>query len=384
MKSIEIMDALTDMDDEMLLRAEADPSRKRMGTRKTVNFRWLGRIAAIAAVVMLLTLTAFAADGIINGEWFGGYFGTTLSDNQKEFVENSGRTFTESLSVNGATITPISAISDKDIYYLHLRLEAPEGVVLEDLGDDCCYDFQPYYYHPDLHYYELKRVQIKTYWGTALHTVSCSHSVKTLPDEDPADNVKEFVLILQNEDKDSMLNGPGQKTLYIPGLFVRKIWDQKDVETKIVGPFKIDMTNYVEDAGDQKLVIDLDDLAIYNEKYDFTTTVEKVVITPFALTRYFTATEPNYWDISPTGGSVRLVMKDGKSILVGDHGEYNFGRDEGYLTISEVSRISGLKFGEKNEHWIGYENTSYLLPEPIVLDDIDYIVIANEHTIDVN
>jgi hypothetical protein len=70
---------------------------------------------------------------------------------------------------------------------------------------------------------------------------------------------------------------------------------------------------------------------------------------------------------------------------VGDYSKYNHGKDEGYAVISEITRIDGYKFGEKNERWIGFDDEiNYLFPEPIVLEYIDYIVIANEHTIDVN
>lgn len=363
-----------------------EKTMKRLGIKKRSNVRWIGRIAAVAAAIMVMTMTACAVNGIITGEWFGGYFGTSLSDNQKEFVENNGRTFTETLSSNGATITPISAISVEDIYYLHLRIAAPEGIVLEDLEEGYNYDLVPGVFYKRYLLDEFqRRLYVTTYWGTSLHEVSCSHTVKTLPDDDPTDNVKEFVLILYNHDQNSRLNGPGKKMLHIPGLYVHKKLEQKYCEEKLSGGFCLDMTNYVEDAGNQKLEIDVKDLTFYNEQYDFTTTVEKLVITPLAVSRTFSATESNHWDIAPTGGSVRLVMKDGSSILVGDYSEYNYGKDEGYAVISEITRIDGWKFGEKNERWIGFAgDRSYLLPEPIVLEDIDYIVIANEHTIDVN
>jgi hypothetical protein len=267
-----------------------------------------------------------------------------------------------------------------------LRITAPEGVVLEDLENGYYYDFEPgIFYNASLWSGAQRRVNITTYWGTTLHEVYCTHSVKTLPDEDPTDNVKEFVLILFNKDKDSRLNGPGKKMLWIPGLYVHKKLEQKYCREKFSGYFRLDMTNYVEDAGDQKLELDLNGLTFHNEQYDFTTTVEKLVITPLALTRRFSATEPNHWDIAPSGGSVRLVMKDGSSVLVGDYSKYNHGKDEGYAVISEITRIDGYKFGEKSERWIGFDDEiNYLFPEPIVLEYIDYIVIANEHTIDVN
>lgn len=358
----------------------------RLGEKKTISLRWISRVAVAAAVIMVMTMTACAVNNIITGEWFGGYFGSNLSDRQKEVVEKNGRTFTETLSDNGATITPISAISVEDIYYLHLRITAPEGVVLEDLEDGYNYDFEPgIFFKRYLLDGSQRRLHVTTYWGTSLHEVSCSHTVKTLPDDNPTDNVKEFVLILYNNDENSRLNGPGKKMLYIPGLYVHKKLEQKYCKEKLSGSFCLDMTNYVEDAENQKLEIDVKDLTFYNEQYDFTTTVEKLVITPLAVSRTFSATESNHWDIAPTGGSVRLVMKDGSSILVSDYSKYNYGKDEGYAVISEITRIDGWKFGEKNERWIGFAgDRTFLLPEPIVLEDIDYIVIANEHTIDVN
>ena len=103
------------------------------------------RVLAAAAAAAALTMTAFAAARILGaGDLMAGLFegwgGKPLSVTQVETLNGMGHLFdgSEQFSVTsgGATITPVSALADEDCYYLHLRVEAPEGTVLPDLDWD--------------------------------------------------------------------------------------------------------------------------------------------------------------------------------------------------------------------------------------------------------
>lgn len=71
-------------------------------------------------------------------------------------------------------------------------------------------------------------------------------------------------------------------------------------------------------------------------------------------------------------------------MLVGDYSEYNFGKDAGYLTISELARIEGVNLGYQNERFGGLMGDSYLFDAPVVLEDIDYLVLAGQYVIDLD
>lgn len=108
---------------------------------RRVPFRLLAAAAAIAA----LTMTVFTAARMLGAgdlmaglfEWWGG---KPLNATQVETLNSMGHVFdgSEQFSVtsNGATMTPVAALADEDAYYLRLRVEAPEGVVLPDLDWD--------------------------------------------------------------------------------------------------------------------------------------------------------------------------------------------------------------------------------------------------------
>lgn len=365
---------------------------REIGQEKTHTLRWLPRVAVVAAVIMALTITTFAADAFFyDGKLFRGFFGTNLSDRQTELIDDIGRTFEQSVSSNDATISLIRGIADEDHYYLHLRVEAPEDVVLPDYSEESgyYYDFKSIETHwgvDNWAWYYSQKMDITYYCCDEPYTMYFSSEVTPLPDDDPTDNVKDFVILFTNCDRLAKFNGGWEKELTIRGLYLLN--KEEHTSKKLFGgQFKFDFWVNYENWDETTVELDIEDYSFhtyYKGDYAFTTTVEKIIITPLGLTREYSATKAKHWDICPTGGSIRVVMKDGSSILVGDFGEYNYGKDEGYLDISELCRLTGLKFGENHERFIGLAQDSFLFPAPIVLEDIDYLVIAGEHIIDMN
>lgn len=359
MRSFEIMDALTDMDDELLYRAEMDLSNCRSDMRKRAVFRWLGRIAAIAAVIMALTMTAFAADFVFNeGRFFGGFFGDSLSDKQVELIENIGRTFGEGVTSNDTTITPIRAVSDENTYYLYLRVEAPKGVVLPDLAeeDGYFYDFAT----KDSYEIEFEYLNLQGIWEKA----KCeTHYVITLPDPDPTDNVKDFVIRMVYEGPETIFNGPWQKRLTLCDLFIRREYGPY-FKTVLTGTFSFDIGINDENRENVKLVIDTNELTFYNEEFDYMVTVDKVTVTPLRIELDCTYTDPSDKYIFPRGGPVQVVMKDGTVVDALD--DYFDAK-----TYPQPDIVAGAVS-------IGY------FVEPIILENIDYLVFGSSEIIDVN
>lgn len=389
MRSFEILDALTDMDDELLRRAEMSPPKRRNSTGKRVNLRLFGKIVAIAAVLTSLMITVYAADTAFGGgELFGGFFGGA-AEKQGGVVSTTGRPYAEKeytypkkentkknvLTSNGATITPLSSVTDGRTCYLHFRLEAPEGVVLPDLPEDKYYSFTG-------NNYLSERIEVDfTFEGHAFDELNVEADV--LPDSDPTDNVKEFLLELYAP----WSSGFYAKTfrVSIPGLWVRGSTlseEYRNYLSKVFGAeFEFDVT---PKRVEQK--IDLKDLGVshYVEKHDFTLNLERIIITSLRLEVHYTATLPENEDILPDGSYAQIVMKDGTILTYGDRSNVSDGPDVGYQVLSKAGEYYGLDFRDVAREYNLDTYAKYSFAEPIVLEDIDYIVWCGGNVIDVN
>jgi hypothetical protein len=348
----------------------------RIGAKRTVSFKWVSRMAVMAAVILALTLSAVAADTAFNeGKLFGGFFGDSLSDKQFELIDDIGRTFDETVTSNGTTITPIRAVADEDHYFLHLRVEAPDGVVLPDVSeeDGFYYDFQnskPFYYNVNgsrLPIDHQRRLDVRfknQIHGETLCNMSFNHEVTSLADEDPTDNVKEFVIMLRNDSDFAIFNGPGQKYLTFYGLYIQR-WGQYDGQELLTGVFSISIGINDENREDSKLVVDAEDLSFYNEEYDYTTTLHKITITPLTITLDYSSTSPNNKYIFVKGGPIQLIMKDGSIVEA---------VDAYYDALANLHPHPDSIVGV-------CDYTSFDVP--VIVEDIDCILVDGKYIIDV-
>lgn len=341
----------------------------RFEEKQAVSFRWLGKTAVIMAVIMALTITVFAADVVLGeGKLFGSFFGEVLSESQMAVVDDIGRDFSDDASSMNGTITPIRAVADTDHYMLHLRVVAPPGVVLPDLKEDehYYYDFQrgtggrdSWFGHGiELQYY-------LDHPSSEWVDMNFSHSVTALEDADPTDNVKEFVISFSRGNTYGTFNGPWQKRLLLPGLFIREYGSTKTVEL-FEGSFMFDIGIYDQNWGDSELVVALDGLSFHNEEYDFDVTLEQVRITPLSITVDYETTKSNNRYIFPEGGPIQLVMKGGT--VVDAREAYYDARGKVYPHPDSV---------------LGVDNCS-CFDQIVVVSEIDYLLIDGEHIVDVN
>ena len=344
----------------------------RIETKKPVRLNWVGRVAAAVAALMLLTVTVFAADATLGeGKLLGRFFGKELSQQQMTQAEDIGRDFGGGVHVNGTTITPIEAIADDHNLYLHLKVEAPPGVVLRDLDEKAgyYYDFEPSYLSEDLQFrHKVGGMQIQYYWDNGYeqwHDMNFSYVVTTLADPDPTDNVKEFVIRFNSDDPYAVFNGPWPKFLHIKGLFVRKQMETY-CEEILWGHFVFDIGVNDENRKDAKLEVDMDDVTVYNDQDGFSTTISKLTITPLSITVEYKSTQANNSYVFPKGGPIQLVMKDG-TVVEAAPAYYN-AKEHSYPHPDSV---------------VGVTNLSYF-DDIIVVSQIDYILIGGEHKIDVN
>ncbi|MBQ9762469.1 MAG: hypothetical protein IJV82_05255 [Oscillospiraceae bacterium] len=353
-------------------RSIKNKTMRSLNEKRTMHLRWVARVAAVAAVMMSLMLTVYAADMVLNdGKVVHKLFGKEMTEKQVEVVESIGREFHDSITANGTTITPIQSMADDMVYYLHLRVEAPEGVVLPDVSEEDAYyyTFEPrkmYYYNENGSKFELNGFPdmlverydaIQRQWKM----VVSDSSTEALPDDDPTDNVKEFVLQINYKG----WNRSDQFRVNIGGLYIEQ-WGNDTGTQLLSGGFSFDITINDENRTDMKLVVDAQDYSFYNEEYDYTTTVSKIIITPLRITVEHTHTEPNNKYIFPKGGPIQLVMKDG-TVVDAMEPYYNAAAHEWPHPDSIVGVVNRSTFDV-----------------PVVVADIDYVLINGEHKIDVN
>ena len=330
-----------------------------IGQGRTKPVRWLPRVAVAAAVIMSLTISVFAADVVWNdGALFSAFFGRGPSADEMELMEDVGRTLGESVTENGATVTAVQAVADEDTFWIHLRVEAPEGVILPDVPDDDTY----FYYLAGKNLNDVK-IQHRQSAEGEWQTTRTTHSVKPMLDHNPGDHVKEFVVIFYSIFGDSFNQG-GELRLVMPGLYIRQ-GKTPEQQTLFTGRFVFDITVDGDKMEQRKRVVDTGNVSFYNEEYDYTTTVEEITISPLHVEINCTYTEPSCKYIFPYGGPLEIVMKDGTVRHVLD--AYFDAREQ---NVADPDDVAGGRY--------------VCLDTPLVVENIDYIILGGEYTFDVN
>lgn len=323
-------------------------------TNKSVRRFRPARLLIAAAVAVALSVSALAAGYMFGaGEPFRDFFakeGNSLSQGQMDTIDQMGQVLEETdtglsaaVTDNGATITPLAAIADENAYYLRLQVDAPAGTALPDLGENQgCYQLK----------FSL-RSPVDTY-----KNFSYDAGMTVLPDDDPADNRKEFVLFFHAPmgGTDLQFNDGFSKELSISGLWVQS--PDKEYTPIFTGNFIFDIgLNF------QSQTIDLDcaGAIYYNEVYGYTNILDSLKLSPLSITAEFRSTlEANLW-LSPGVGPLRIVLKDGTIF---------------WPPETEV-QISGRhpRFDEANvkDEYVTSDVVSSPFDQPLDLSQVDYV-----------
>ena len=315
------------------------------------------RLLIAAAVAAALSVSALAAGQVFGaGALFQDFFARengSLSQGQLDTIDQLGHTFGEAaaqlpsaVTENGATITPLAAIADENIYYLRLSVEAPAGTVLPDLDGDTqgYYQLDAELNSPEGAYMEFGYNEIKT----------------VLADSDPTDNRKEFVLCfctLEGE-TDLKFNDGVSKTLTISGLWIQS-------PDKVYTP--IFTGNFVFDFGlsfqSQTIELDAAGLTWHDELLDYTNTIQSLSLSPLSLTYYVDCSLPVNDSIGPAFGDIQIVMKDG-SVFFSAAQDYDAMRQ--YIQSQPVALpITGEPTGVFR-NYIPFD-------QPLDLSQVDYV-----------
>lgn len=123
----DLLDAMTDIDDENILEAKSPTTHKKVLSRRGA--------VVLAVAVMLMTMAITACASPDTAEWFRQFFRDAgdreLSQGQLQYIEKNTVAQKQSQTCNGYTITVDSAISDSANAFIKMTLTAPEGVVLD-------------------------------------------------------------------------------------------------------------------------------------------------------------------------------------------------------------------------------------------------------------
>lgn len=136
MTSMELLELLGEVEDQYVQEAHEGVPAKRISTRRAAM------IAAVIAILLLLVgcATVYIIHTQEYGHWFTDFFSgneeitADLTDNQQSILERGLVDIQQSVTDNGYTVTLESGISDGRRAFLKLRLDAPEGVILNQ-GD---------------------------------------------------------------------------------------------------------------------------------------------------------------------------------------------------------------------------------------------------------
>lgn len=329
-----------------------------------------------AAVAAAFTVSALAAGRLLGGDLFGDVFSRgndSLTPGQMETIDQLVQTFEgrdgsipAAVTDNGASITPIAALADENIYYLRLRVETPEGTALPDLDwerDGACYQL----FGPET----ADRLTLEPAQGAyPADTFGYQLDFRSLPDSEPNDNVKEFVVQFTNLSDDGIaLNDGISKVLTIRGLWTQS--SDKDYTPIFTGTFAFDIgLNFQSQA----VELDADGLTWRHELLDYTNTMQAMTLSPLSLSYRVDCAMPENDRIGAQVGALKIVLKDG-SVFYSESTEY----DEQLARYIQEENITLPLTGEPTGVFENY----IVFDQPLDLSQVDYVQYG-ENKIPVN
>ncbi len=170
------------------------------------------RILVAAAIIASLSVTAYAAERLFNAsDFFKDILNAqlsedreavqddavreTMSDGQVAVLDELGGTFQpQTQTSQGSTVTLAAAYGDAYMLYLYMEVTAPEGVVLPDgiIYDFC--DWNAIDYSVEEPWENLRPGEDAPY-----KTISRAVDIEALPDENPGDNQKNFLVTIHGQ-----------------------------------------------------------------------------------------------------------------------------------------------------------------------------------------
>ncbi len=318
---------------------------------------FLRKTLLAAAVIGVLTVTALASEVLGAGGWFREVFSGAGTDADLEaqvaYIDQIGKIYHQSMTDQGTTITPLAGYGDENIFYLRLRITGPEGSVL-----------------PDEEYYRVFGSWEQM--DTVLENQQLYHTLTALPDENPRDNEKDFLLkVMAMPDAARKLNDGAPVPFHIYGLY-RQLPNQTEAsefEQILPGEFTLDLANFnqvemmeLEVAGlryqkEEVGIIVQSDGEREEVPYDYSVTFTSLEISPLSISFVcqYEMSDPS-WKV---GVDIQVVMKDG--------------------TVAQVEWGRGIPGSDRYPFALTGQNAFFRVP--IDLNKVDYVLLGGEHQV---
>lgn len=276
--------------------------RRRMGVR----------LLACAALAAVFTVSAMAAYHLWGpGELFDPFFtleSAPLNGGQKELLDQIGATDLPPVTSNGVTLTPLAAVADEHTLYLRLRLEAPEGTVLPDMGEQ-----------EDHIAHDVELVDADTgerlNWGM--------QKARFLPDDTPGDNSLELVFMLLGGPNGANWVDGTSKTLTITGLILCPREPEDAEKTYLEGEWSFSLDSFYQG---KEVEINTIGAVRWDEETERMVTLEGLTRSPLAASYTISYPVEESWEFVDL--QLELVYKDGSSVTIdGGGGKGSHGPD---------------------------------------------------------
>lgn len=343
----DLLDGWEDGSAELPVPAGMSPERIREMTMKKVKEsgrprRRMGlRLLACAGLAAVFTVSAMAAYQLWGpGELFDPFFtieSAPLNDGQKALLDEIGTTDLPPVTSGGTTLTPLAAIADEHTLYLRLRLEAPEGTVLPDMGS-----------RKATSAHDIQLVDTETgeqlNWGF--------QKARFLPDDTPGDNTVELVFMLLGFPWGANWIDGVPKTLTITGLGLHP----GGVESMhLEGEWSFSLDGFYPSKAVEVNTIGA---ARWDETTERMVTLEGLTLSP--LSAAFTTSYPTWgdeWGVF-TNLEIELVFQDGSTVVIdggnggtspgpdGDGGVVYFTGVHSFDTPLDLTQLDHIQFGE--------------------------------------
>lgn len=351
--------------------------------KKTNKSRRLGfRLLIIAAVVAMLSMTAYAAEELFHaGDIIRSLFQSDITDTQANIINDLGGSFQpQTQTSEGTTVTLAAAYGDEYMLHLYLQVEAPEGTALPDgiaysFGDWNAIDYSD----PD-HWEEIEPGADAPY-----DSIARSIDIEPLPDADPEDHKKDFHVIIHGQPgTECKFNDGYAKYFNITGIYEQVpnvSADDDGYELLAAGEFSFNV-GLINEM--QSVALDVEGLTygghgtrtwthdsqchelctenltgetdpetglpIHFEEWNYEVTVKKAVLSAMNMSWETEYTVDN--EQMSFGLSFQVVLKDG-------------------------TKVENLHGGLGNQHDDGWSVGTTYFAQPIDLAEVDYILIGD-------
>ena len=343
----DLLDGWEDGSVELLPPAGMSPERIKEKTMEKIRQtkrprRRMGvRLLACAALAAVFTVSAMAAYHLWGpGELFDPFFtleSAPLNGGQKELLDQIGATDLPPVTSNGVTLPPLAAIADEHTLYLRLRLEAPEGTVLPDMGEQA-----------DHIAYDVELVNADTgerlNWGM--------QKARFLPDDTPGDNSLELVFMLLGGPNGANWIDGTSKTLTISGL---ALFPDDGERMRLDGKWSFSLDGFYPSKAVEVNPIGA---ACWDEETERMVTLEGLTLSP--LSASFTTSYPTWGDERGIFAlaEIELVFQDGSTVSFdsgsgntsqgpdGEGGVVYFTGVHSFDAPLDLTQLDHIQFGE--------------------------------------